>query len=273
MSNTIFAVQHDAATRVGVTSEPLPGKGSLVVSVYRTGAAKPQRWRFVDPAAISRWFEQWSPSNVLGWHMALVRSKFDILSTPESSDVEADVKPRLVPYHSQRNNEIAPGGTCNVTSYAMVLDFYDLPPILKAKPQLEDNLSLWMQQERLDRHDHNDLVRMGRAHGLDVSFDTNVTLSKMRDSLVRGHILVVSGKFTSSGHIVCVYGTHERDFRVNDPWGAYDAVHGGRHYRNSDGSPATDGAHRVYSAAVMQDVLIGRRPSGAWVHTIKGRAM
>jgi hypothetical protein len=281
-TRTIFAVQHDPRTRIGVTHEPGPddSKG-LVVSVYRTlpgsdELARPQRFRYWNPVDVGPWFSAWSPKNLDGWVKAYHSSGLTgaDFNRPAGSlkDVQIVADYRAVPYKTQRDNERFASGACNVTSCAIPIDFYNLPTIETEYAQIEDNLELYMSRRKLDRHYHLDLATMMRAHGLNNEYRTGVTLDELRDELKRGSIVIVSGAFTGSGHIVCVIGTENADFVVHDPWGDYNATDKrGRHYRNDDGTYATNGAFRIYSEATMRDVLITKRAGRGpiWSHFVR----
>jgi len=275
----IFAVQHDRVTRIGVTFEPGNDQVSrgLVVSVYH--AEDPvRRIRFWRPEGVTKWFEANSRANRDDWQRAYHASGL----TPESyvrpggspDDVQAEVDYRRIPYATQRDNELDAMGACNVTSCWMDMAFFGLKPLLKDWNQPEDNLNQWMKNNNKSRHNHEHLRQMMHAHGADTVFRTDQKLDDIREALGDGHLCVTSGTFTGSGHIVSVIATKGRDFIVHDPYGDYNATdRRGRHYRNDDGSPATNGAFRTYTQATLQRVLVDERRDrgGAWVHIIRGR--
>jgi len=267
---TIFAVQHSALLRIGVTYEPGESGGrGLVVSLYHTVSGvlqPPQRFRFWNPAEVTKWFQGWSSANVQEWqrayHLSGLQGKDFERPGGNVSDVEIVAPYRAVPYRSQRDNQRFPSGTCNVTCCAMPLLFHGLPTIENAYSQPEDNLEYYMARRGLSRHTHGDLETMMRAHGLDARFETAVDLAEIRAELSKGTIVIVSGAFTKSGHITCVIGTRGRDFVVHDPWGDFNTG-----YRDHNG------AARIYSEATLQNVLINKRQgkSPIWAHFVRGR--
>lgn len=142
---------------------------------------------------------------------------------------------RGVAYHSQRDNLEHPSGTCNVTSLAMVLEARGVRP-QHPDAQLEDELF-----ERL-------LTPEGKAKATAIGVTSNPwTNPRMLQWLVeqvghtdafaenhtwadvwahvegRGIPVVISGRFTSSGHIVVLLGrTTDGDLLVHDPYGDWN---------------------------------------------------
>jgi|GEM_PF-2883575 len=123
-----------------------------------------------------------------------------------------------VPYLSQRDNRYHPGGTCNVTSYAMALSFLGVKP-RNPGMQLEDEFSTFMEAHGKDRHTHTDLCWLAGQYGITARFATNRTWDQIRQQIRSGRPVVVSGKYTQSGHIITIIGLHGDGFIVHDPWG------------------------------------------------------
>jgi hypothetical protein len=144
-----------------------------------------------------------------------------------------------IPYKTQLDNALNPKGACNVTCFAMVMDYFQLPGKTSAA-QLEDELYRYMTANRLSRHEPEDLARMGRAYGLRNEFSTRCTLDDIRRAISLGKPCIVHGYFTSFGHIVVIKGYDERGFVVNDPFGEWTSTGyrkgnfgNGLHYSNS----------------------------------------
>lgn len=70
-----------------------------------------------------------------------------------------------IPYKSQLDNALNPRGACNVTSYAMVMDYLKIPQRTNAV-QLEDELYRFLDSKGLSRWDPYDLAKMGQAYGI-----------------------------------------------------------------------------------------------------------
>ncbi len=265
-AQTIFATQHNSLIRIGVTREAGNDGGmGLVVSVYKTGSPV-RRYRYWHPLDVTHWFRANSLKNSAGWRQAFHKSGFTHadFSRPSGStnDTETEIDYRAVEYHSQRDNQRYPSGTCNVTSFATWFELFDIKPIETDYKQIEDNLEAYMREKGLSRHSHSDLEKMARAHGADAEFKTGVSLNDIRVALVEGIGVIVSGQFTSAGHIICIIGTKGRDFICHDPWGNYNT-----RYRDHNG------AHVVYTEETLQNVLIDKREGKGpiWAHFIRGK--
>ena len=251
----IFRAQHDAALTIVVEygiSEVDRSKGlNVLVNSDRV-------LRAFNPSDVTAWFQRSSIANLKGWQDAYHRCG---LGGADFARPEA-FKPVLeVPYFTQRDNTRSPGGTCNVTSYAMDLTF------LGAKrkyaylfDQFEDELSWMLEQNQRDRHSHEDLAWMGRQYGMNARFNVNRTFEQIRAEIRAGFPVVVSGTFTRAGHIVVLVGLQGQDFVANDPWG--DAL---SRYRDHNGN------HVVYPLAYLRDTIRGGS-NAKWAHFIRPKS-
>lgn len=165
-----------------------------------------------------------------------------------------------VPYLSQLDNLIAPGGTCNVTSVAMVMRYYGL--VGDGQGQLEDQLSRKCQAEGWDRHSPFDLARLFFWKGIEDKFDHLASWARARAHLETKNPLVCHGYFTRFGHIIVIRGFDDSAysgrgaFIVNDPAGEW-SEHGYLHHPG-----AGEGA--LYSYAMMNRLAA---PDGQlWLH-------
>lgn len=174
-----------------------------------------------------------------------------------------------VPYFSQRDNNYEPNGTCNVTSLAMTLAHHGVRPKDPAN-QLEDELFHRLQQPDArayfeknyswakdqgfnPRNVHGMLLWLAREYGFKAAFTWNATLKELDDHLNNHGPVILSGKFTGSGHIVTLVGfTHTWDLIINDPWGNWQ-----RGYRREH-----DGNRVIYSLEDMASILRGKNING-----------
>jgi len=174
-----------------------------------------------------------------------------------------------VPYFSQRDNRYNPGGTCNVTCLAMALASKGIAP-RHPEMQFEDELYLFLQSEVADaafkniapslygkvkpQHVHTMLAWCAQEYGAKDSKVAGLSVSDIAEEVAGGPILL-SGRFTGSGHIVLAVGCSANgDILVHDPWGDWNRGYGS--YRN--------GEFRVYRAEALQDVL--KPPAGHEKH-------
>lgn len=163
-----------------------------------------------------------------------------------------------IPHLSQRDNQNVPGGTCNITCVAMCLMYYGIMPL--SNQQLEDELFKVVARNGWDRHVHDDLAKLFRAYDIDSRFTTEATWESVKEHLRGGNPVIISGKFTKSGHIVVLRGFDETGFYVNDPWGEWF----GSGYQNRSG----ENLH--YSYDLCNTVSYGGKKS-TWAHFPKSK--
>lgn len=144
-----------------------------------------------------------------------------------------------VPYHNQLNNSENPRGACNVTCFAMVMNYFKIKKRTSAL-QLEDELYRYMENQGLSRHEPDDLSTMGKSYGLSNDLTLRGSLYDMKKSISEGKPCIIHGYFTSFGHIITVIGYDNNGFIVNDPFGEWtsdgyiEGPYGGAlHYSNS----------------------------------------
>lgn len=177
------------------------------------------------------------------------------------------------PYYPQRDNEYNPHGTCNVTCLAMVLSHHGYVPAMEK--QLEDELYLRLQEPDAQaefvrsypslakqgykpRHIHGMLRWLAQQYDFYARFDDDVMLGEMTTWGQQHGPMILSGKFTGSGHIVTLVGqTASNDFIVHDPYGDWNTA-----YRNHNGK------YRIYNREAMQRVLSGQGKNHKRCHRI-----
>ena len=256
-SREIFRAQHSPTVTIRIVYRVEERDGSKGFDIV----VNEKRWaRVFNPADVTEWFKNTSIVNRAKWQIAYWRSglKATDYKRPAPTDIVL-----AVPYLSQRDNERSPGGTCNVTSYAMVMFYYRVVrKLVKGKKwkQLEDELEAFIQANGRTRWSHEALSWMGRQYGLDCRFGMKRTWDEVRAEIRAGRPVIVSGKFTASGHIIVIIGLKGDDFIVHDPWG--DANTG---YKNRNG------AARVYTFEYLDRVVREAR-GGIWAHFIRRRS-
>lgn len=178
---------------------------------------------------------------------------------PLATPIKPIHKLHKVKYLSQRDNLLNPSGTCNVTSIAMVADYFGVKPSLAT--QLEDEFSeILKTKEAMDyfsthfswavgryqpRHVHGMLEwLLEKKYGMKDTVNY-INLTQLR--LVLDAPVVIAGKFTSAGHIIVVKGvTSEGHLICNDPWGNWE-----RGYRDQNGESV------IYSKERVADISPG----------------
>lgn len=159
-----------------------------------------------------------------------------------------------VPYLSQQDNVENPGGSCNVTSCSMVLQYFG--KVGTGDGQLEDQLYRECLDRGLSRHDPYDLAKLLRLHGVQDDFRTDATWEEAKRWLaIDRNPLIAHGYFTRSGHIIVIRGYNEKGFIVNDPWGEW--------WRDGYDKSAS-GEGLTYSYEMMEEVCAPDRQR--WLH-------
>lgn len=162
------------------------------------------------------------------------------------------------PYYDQRNNTMYPNGACNVTSMICALDAsgitYEYPETMQPEDYLMQILETEESWKKLrseyawavrdgysPRHVHAmlDWAVNEKLVGSPVVETKTVSIQEILLSTLRGSAVVVTGRFTKAGHIVCVVGfdsvidlsgnSRESDISldmvrsviVDDPYGNY----------------------------------------------------
>jgi len=123
-----------------------------------------------------------------------------------------------VPYLDQLDNSDHPYGTCNVTSLAMVLSYFRVPP-RNPTIRFPDELDRYCSDKNLDRHEPDALAQVAQAYGCDDRFSKTASFEQVKEWLIQGNPAIVHGYFTPGGHIICLIGYNETGFVVNDPYG------------------------------------------------------
>ena len=163
-----------------------------------------------------------------------------------------------VPYHYQLNNAENPRGSCNVTCFAMVMNYFKIRKKTNAV-QLEDELYRYMIDQNLSRHDPGDLATMARAYGLKNDLTLRGSQADIRRAIAEGKPCIIHGYFTSFGHIVTVLGYDSTGFIVNDPFGEW-------HSYGYEEGPYGEELH--YSNTLIQGTCSPEGNDHMWIHRL-----
>jgi hypothetical protein len=169
-----------------------------------------------------------------------------------------DSKMLNIPYKSQVDNWLNPSGACNVTSFAMVMAYFQVQRW--STGQFEDELYRYMERQGLSRHEPGDLAQMAREYGAIDDFTMRGSLYDMRKAIAEGRPCIIHGYFTSFGHIIVVRGYDQDGFFVNDPYGEW----------TPDGyRKGVNGAKLHYSDQLIQSKCSPEGKDYIWLHQLR----
>lgn len=160
------------------------------------------------------------------------------------------------PYWLQYDNELHAGGSCNMTSLAMALDFYKKPVSGRYK-RTPDRLLDYCDTHGLDRHELSVIQQVSKHFGLGDDASYHDSFDQIKAHLRSGNLVIVQGDFTPSGHVILVCGYDDEHGRwlCNDPAG---------HWPDYGGS--TSGAGVWYDSRWFRK---GAAPDGmVWAHLL-----
>ena len=180
----------------------------------------------------------------------------------EGGNLPLEDKVRLnIPYKSQTDNEFNPGGSCNVTSIAMCLEFFKAQRRTSVG-QFEDEIYDYAINMGYSRHSPGDLAQVVRDYGCRDKFIENGTIEGVKRWLAEGKPVVTHGYFTSFGHIIVLVGYDQNGFIVHDPYGEWFSWG----YDRNDERNNEKGKYLHYSFGLIERTCM---PDGDfWVHFI-----
>jgi GH24 family phage-related lysozyme (muramidase)/uncharacterized protein YvpB len=163
-------------------------------------------------------------------------------------------------YKSQTDNRNNPGGSCNVTSIAMGLEYFGLAG-RRSDVELEDELYEEMEALRWSRHSPHHLSQIAAAYGMTDSFTSFAKIADIKASIAAGRPCIFHGWFTSFGHIIAAVGFDETGFWVHDPYGEWTADG----YRKNNSTTPQRGKYLHYSYGLIDSKC--RESDGSfWCH-------
>lgn len=147
---------------------------------------------------------------------------------PDSIQSQVTSQPSgTVPYYNQYENYAYPGSTCNLTSVAMMLDYFGI-----TKPGI--NTGRWRRTPDylISRfggpiYDASGLAwafnTIAKEKGSNVRMYTKFgTVADMRAELAKGRPIIVQGWYTRSGHVLVVISFDGTYYTCNDPAGTWN---------------------------------------------------
>lgn len=181
----------------------------------------------------------------------------DYLGTP-GTPVPAPV----VPYWSQLANASNPGGTCSVTSMAMITDFFGITSAASLGQRTPDYLNsrFGARQTVPTLAEVFNVLAAEKGSALRDYGTVAGTFDQLRQRASQGKPTIVHGWFTNSGHIMVVTGYDGVNYTVHDPYGKWLLVRG--QYDTS-----VSGKNQKYpKAAFEQAINDNGQGNDLWLH-------
>ena len=136
------------------------------------------------------------------------------ISTPQDNSWSTASNQSSVPYYNQYNNKNYPGATCQNTSVAMVLSYFEF----NIHP---DTIFNRWGKDYAQSPDGLNRVYSHYAANSTIKTITNASQQTLISALNEGSIVIVHGYFTGSGHVIVITGYDGTHYYVNDPAGAW----------------------------------------------------
>tara|TARA_B100000212_G_scaffold312262_1_gene264462 strand:- start:847 stop:1665 length:819 start_codon:yes stop_codon:yes gene_type:complete len=178
----------------------------------------------------------------------------DILQEENSAELFLDV-----PYYNQYNNINYPSSTCQNTSIAMVLSYFEsniIPDSIFYK---------WGKDYAQSPYGLN-AVYTSYSSKSKISTYTSASPEDLISALNSGYIAIVHGYFTSYGHVIVVRGYDGENYYVNDPAGKWpECFKCG--YSNASFNGVTSYSKNSFESAVFTSDGYSYLPG--WIHLIK----
>jgi len=164
-----------------------------------------------------------------------------------------------VPYYNQHDNDYYPSSTCQNTSIAMVLSYYQY----NIHP---DTIYLRWGKDMTQAPSGLNAVYKNYSASSSINTYTNASPEDLINALQQGYIAIVHGYFTSYGHVLVVSGYDDSYYYVNDPAGVWKECF------KCGYTGVWNGSTR-YSKRAFEDAVFTSNGSNylpGWIHLIKG---
>ena len=173
-----------------------------------------------------------------------------------------------VPYYRQYDNAKRGGSACNITSVAMMVDYFGIalasPDKSRTPDKIYDRFGIKYNPEELAAI-FNIIAREANANVRD-NFYERGTITQLREEVANGHPVIVHGWFTKPGHIMVVTGFDGENYTVNDPAGRWNLQKWGAN--SYDISVSGEGIE--YPAAAFEHAINDNGTGDdLWLHVFK----
>ena len=266
--NTVLKLRPVQSTQLG-TNEKRDRRAGDKLAIISAKQAENNHWKVLLAGDLTiggrkvrscyLWPGHWQDVGIVYSQALTADRKQSIEQTSGIVQREGDRVLLPVGYRSQMDNANNPSGSCNVTSCAMVLDYWGIKG--NGSGQFEDQLYQWMIDQGLSRHDPNHLRQLLQHFGLNAHFTTRASIEEIKQAIDKGIPVVVHGWFTvPSGHIVLFVGYDSKGFIAHDPYGEWTP----NGYDRNDSSNQSKGKAIHYSFGLIDRLCLP--DGGCWAH-------
>ncbi|MFO1250947.1 MAG: C39 family peptidase [Inhella sp.] len=163
--------------------------------------------------------------------------------------------PVTFPYYNQNANQQEGWRACNITSLAMVLDFYKITDPARLGMRTPDYLyktyGISGAPATMANIFNAEAIKAGSA--LRDQWTSAGSIGQLRSLVGSGKPVVIHGWFTGSGHIVEVVGWDGANYIVNDPYGVWDGVPYSKNYDTTRSGKGVKYPAAKFEAVITDD--------------------
>ena len=178
----------------------------------------------------------------------------------QTEQQSSSINQNAIPYYNQYDNKNYPSATCQNTSIAMVLSYFQYTI------QPDEIFSRWGKDIAQSPSGLN-YVYSHYAASSSINTYTNASPEDLQNALFQGYIAIVHGYFTSYGHVLVVKSFDGQSYYVNDPAGRWSECFKCG-YGTGDYNGVTEYSKQAFENAVFTSNGSSYLPG--WIHLIKG---
>ena len=164
-----------------------------------------------------------------------------------------------IPYYNQFYNEKKGWATCQNTSVAMVLSYFE------SSIHPDEIYKDWGKDYAQSPSGLNSVYSSYASRSNIITY-TNASPEELKAALISGYIVIVHGYFTGYGHVLVVRGYKDGRYYVNDPAGKWAECFKCGYNSTNDLNGVTSYSEAAFDAAVFTSNGYSYLPG--WIHLI-----